>query len=146
MIIYQLIEEKHNNDIIGNYTSFGVNAVDSFSGKNCVYIEDVFTNEKTAEECIALFNEEQMRHAVVGLVVAQSHHVGRKHVHDLDGRKTHEVGVDDRTPEHVAGDAVQDVLLLLPHLVDVAGQHRNAAHKLVVLVFGEEIAGERVGS
>ncbi len=49
MIIYQLIEEKHNNDIIGNYTSFGVNAVDSFSGKNCV-----------AEECIALFNEEQL--------------------------------------------------------------------------------------
>ncbi len=60
MIIYQLIEEKHNNDIIGNYTSFGVNAVDSFSGKNCVYIEDVFTDAKTAEECIALFNEEQL--------------------------------------------------------------------------------------
>ena len=60
MIIYELIQEIHNNDIIGNYTSFGVNAVDSFSGKNLVYIEDVFTDAKAAKEYIALFNDEQL--------------------------------------------------------------------------------------
>ncbi len=60
MILYELIEEKHNNATIGYYTSFGINAVDSLSGKNCVYIEDVFTDFKTAEKYITLFNEEQL--------------------------------------------------------------------------------------
>lgn len=60
MIVYELVEEKHNNDILGNYTSFGIKAADSFSYKTSIYIEDVFTDTETAKKYIALFNEEQL--------------------------------------------------------------------------------------
>ncbi len=73
-----------------------------------------------------LLEEQQMRQAVVDLVVAQGDDVGRQVVHDLHGRDALEVGVDDRTLHHVAGDHVEHVLLLGAHLVDVAGEKRAA--------------------
>ncbi len=60
MIIYKLIEEKHNDEILGHYTSFGISAFDNSSDKNYVYVEDVFTNAETAKEYIALFNDEKL--------------------------------------------------------------------------------------
>ena len=43
-----------------NYTSFGVAAVDTISGSQCVYIQDVFIDFETANKYISIFNEEQL--------------------------------------------------------------------------------------
>ncbi len=58
MLIYELVEEEHNNTL-GEYTSFGIKAVDSCSGRILIY-EDVFADYDTASNCIALFNDEQL--------------------------------------------------------------------------------------
>ncbi len=60
MIIYKLVEEIHDNDMLGHYTSFGIKASDSFSERENVYLEDVFTDPETANKYIRLFNEEQL--------------------------------------------------------------------------------------
>jgi len=58
-----------------------------------------------------LLEEQQMRQAVVHLVVSQCYHVGRQVVHDLHGRRALEVRVDDGPLHHIAGDDVEDVSL-----------------------------------
>ena len=88
-----------------------------------------------------------MRQAVVELVVAQGDHVGRQVVHDLHGGDALVLGVDDRALHHVAGDDVEDVLLFLAHLVDVAGQQRQPADEppFGALHLGQEVAVHVVG-
>lgn len=60
MITYELVEENHDDEILGHYTSFGIKAVDSFSDKGSVCIEDVFTDAEMAKEYIRLLNNEQL--------------------------------------------------------------------------------------
>ena len=94
-----------------------------------------------------LLQEEQVGQAVVHLVVAQGHHVGRQVVHDLHGGGALEVGVDDRPLHHVARDHVEDVLLLGAHLVDVAGEKRQSADELPASrrLLGQEVPVHVVG-
>ena len=60
MITYKLVEENHNDNILGCYTSFGIKAIENLSDLPLVYVEDVFTDIETAQEYISLFNEEQL--------------------------------------------------------------------------------------
>lgn len=60
MVIYKLIEEDFENDLLGHYTSFGINAVDSLTNQSLAYISDVFLDKESAENHIFLFNEEQL--------------------------------------------------------------------------------------
>ena len=55
MIIYKLVEEIHDNDMLGHYTSFGIKASDSFSERENVYLEDVFTDPETANYLMSCF-------------------------------------------------------------------------------------------
>ena len=96
-------------------------------------------------ELRAFFEKQQMRKAVVNLVVAHRHDVRSEDVHDLNRGDALELGVDDGASEHVAGDGVDDVLLLLAHLVDVTGEHGNAAHQVLIDIFREEVSVHVVG-
>ena len=60
MITYELVEENHNDNVLGYYTSFGIKAIETLSDLPLVYVEDVFTDIETAQEYISLFNEEQL--------------------------------------------------------------------------------------
>ena len=60
MITYELVEENHNDNVLGYYTSFGIKAIETLSDLPPVYVEDVFTDIETAQEYISLFNEEQL--------------------------------------------------------------------------------------
>lgn len=60
MIVYKLIEEEFDNDLLGHYTSFGINAVDSDTNLSVAYISDVFLDRVNAENYIFLFNEEHL--------------------------------------------------------------------------------------
>jgi hypothetical protein len=84
---------------------------------------------------------------VVHLVIAESHHVGSQIVHDLHGGGALEIGVDDRPLQHVAGDHVEDILLLRAYSVDVAGEQRQAACEVAAarLLLGQEVPVHVVG-
>ena len=60
MITYELVEENHNDNVLGYYTSFWIKAIETLSDLPLVYVEDVFTDIETAQEYISLFNEEQL--------------------------------------------------------------------------------------
>ena len=60
MITYKLVEENHNDNILGFYTSFGIKAIENLSDSPLVYVEDVFTDIETAQKHISLFNEDQL--------------------------------------------------------------------------------------
>ena len=60
MITYELVEENHNDNVLGYYTSFGIKAIETLSDLPLVYVEDVFTDIETAQEYISLFNEEHL--------------------------------------------------------------------------------------
>ena len=93
----------------------------------------------------AFFDEQQMRDAVVHLVVAYGDHVRGKGVHDLDGGKPLVFGINDRAPEHIACNDVDGVGLFCPHLFDVAGQHGNAAHQFFVHLLCQKISVQIIG-
>jgi hypothetical protein len=80
-----------------------------------------------------LLQKEQVRQAVVDLVVAQAHGVRGDVVHHVDGRGALELGVDDRALHHVARDEVEDLVgaLLGLDLVDVAGEQRESAERVL---------------
>ena len=65
MITYKLVEENHNDNILGFYTSFGIKAIENLSDSPLVYVEDVFTDIETAQEYISLFNEEQLESVLI---------------------------------------------------------------------------------
>ena len=96
-------------------------------------------------ELRALFQEQQVGDAVVDFVVANGDHVWPQHVHDLDGGKSFEFGVDDGSAEHVAGDGVDHVLVVFSRPVDVAGQQRQAADQIFIHVLRQEISVHVVG-
>ena len=60
MIIYKIVKEDHCISTSQHYTSFGIAAIDSISGNQCEYVEDVFLDYDTAKEYISVFNEEQL--------------------------------------------------------------------------------------
>ena len=60
MVVYKLIEEEFENDLLGHYTSFGINAIDTGTNRSSVCISDVFLDKSNAEKYIFLFNEEQL--------------------------------------------------------------------------------------
>ena len=96
--------------------------------QNLVRLEEVRAVDADKEVCVddgelrALLQKQQVREAVIDLMVSDRHHIGRKHVHDLDGGDALELLVDDVAAEHVPRDAVERVRLLLPHFVHIAGE------------------------
>ena len=86
-----------------------------------------------------------MRQAVVDLVVADGGYVGPHQIHNADGGGALVLRVDDAAPEHIPRHGVDHVFLLPPHLVDIAGKQRYAAHQPLVDLLGEEIAVHIVG-
>lgn len=93
----------------------------------------------------AFFDEQQMRDAVVHLVVAYGDHVRGKGVHDLDGGKPLVFGINDRAPEHITCNGVDGVGLFCPHLFDVAGQHGHAAHQFFVHLLCQKVSVQVIG-
>gem|GEM_PF-6926636 len=89
-----------------------------------------------------LLEEEEVRQAVVELVVPERYDVGGKVVHDFDRRDSAVLGVDDRPLHHVAADRVEDVLGLSTNLPDVPRQEREPSDELSLAAahFGEEVA------
>ena len=93
----------------------------------------------------AFLDEQQMRDAVVHLVVADGDDVRGKGVHDLNGGNPLVFGINDRAPEHITCNGVDGVGLLCPHLFDVAGQHGNAAHQFFVHLLCQKVSVQVVG-
>ena len=86
-----------------------------------------------------------MRKAVVHLMVAQRHDVGRQQVHDLDGGDALKLAVDQRAAEHIAGNRIDDVFLLVANLIHITRQTRNAADQLFIHLLRQKIAVQIVG-
>ena len=93
----------------------------------------------------AFFDEQQMRDAVVHLVVADGDDVRGKGVHDLNGGKALVLRINDRAPEHITCNGVDGVGLFGPHLFDVAGQHGDAAHQIFVHLLCQKISVQIIG-
>ena len=73
-------------------------------------------------EFSALFEKQQMRYAVIYLVVAYRCDVGRKRVHHIYGRQPHEFRIYNGAAEHIAGVCEDNVFLLRAHFFNVARQ------------------------
>ena len=93
----------------------------------------------------AFFDEQQMRDAVVHLVVADGDDVRGKGVHDLNGGKALVLRINDRAPEHITCNGVDGVGLFGPHLFDVAGQHGDAAHQFFVHLLCQKVSVQIIG-
>ena len=86
-----------------------------------------------------------MRKSVIRLVIAYRHDIRRQQVHYLYRREALELAVDQRAAEHVSGDGIDDILLLVADLIDISGQARNSPYELVVHLLCEEIPVKVVG-
>lgn len=60
MIRYEAFEETFNKGKFNSYVTFGVRAVDTISNTEVVSISDVFTDQKTAEYFVELFNTQKL--------------------------------------------------------------------------------------
>ena len=60
MITYELVEENHNDNILGFYTAFGIKAIENPFDLPLVYVENVCTDIETVQKHISLFNEDQL--------------------------------------------------------------------------------------
>ena len=86
-----------------------------------------------------------MREPVIKLMIAERHDIGGEEIHDLNRGDAEELAVDEGALEHVAGDGVEDIFLLVPHLVYVAGEAGDAADQGFIYLLGEEVAVHVVG-
>ena len=93
----------------------------------------------------AFFQKQQVRHAVVHLVVAYGDDIGREQIHHLYGGKTAVLAVYDRAVKHVARNGVEQVLLLLPRMTHIACKPRHAACKNTVFFGRQKVAVQVVG-
>ena len=91
-------------------------------------------------EIRALLQKQKMGQTVVDLVVADGGHVRPHQIHDADGGGTLVLRIDDAAAEHIARHGVDHIFLLPPHLVDIAGEQRYAAHQPLVDLLGQKIA------
>lgn len=60
MVQYVVDEEELFNPEIGNYTTFGITAVDNNSKEVICSISDVFVDRNKAESFVRLFNEAEL--------------------------------------------------------------------------------------
>ena len=81
-----------------------------------------------------------MRQPVIQLMVAERHDVRGEQVDDLDRGNAEKLAVDERALEHVAGDGVEDIFLLISHFGNVAGEAGDASDQGLVYLLGEEVA------
>ena len=91
-------------------------------------------------EIRALFQKQKVGQTVIDLVVADGGHVRPYQIHDADGGGALVLRVDDAAAEHIARHGVDHIFLLPPHLVDIAGEQRYAAHQPLVDLLGQKIA------
>ena len=78
-------------------------------------------------EARALFQEKQVRKAVVHLMVADRRHVRPQVVHQIDRGEPFVFLVNDGSAEHVSGHHVKRIGLLPADLVDISGKPDQAA-------------------
>ena len=83
-------------------------------------------------EVSALFDKQQMRQPVINLVITDSHNVRSQQIHNLNGRYTLVFRVDNRTTEHIPGNAVDNILFFCANLIDIAGKHGYTTNKLII--------------
>ena len=91
-------------------------------------------------EIRALLQKQKMGQTVIDLMVADGGHVRPHQIHDADGGGTLVLRVDDAAAEHIARHGIDHIFLLPPHLVDIAGEQRYAAHQPLVDLLGQKIA------
>ena len=106
------------------------------SGSRSLYVQiGIYDGEFTA-----LFQEKQMCHAVVHLVVPQSHHIRCQVVHDFDSADTLVLRVDYGASKHIPGNDIKSLRVLVSHSVKISAEHGNAAHQTVVDGFCKKIS------
>ena len=93
----------------------------------------------------AFFQKQQMGQAVINLVVADGGNIRANQIHDADGGGAFVFRVDDTSPEHISRDGIDDIFLLMPNLIHVAGKQRHAAHQLFIDLLRKKIAVHIVG-
>ena len=106
------------------------------SRSRCLYVKVGIDDREFA----ALFQEKQVCHAVVHLVVTQSHHIRCQVVHDFDSADALILGVDNGASEHIPGNDIKSLRVLVSYFVKISAEHGNSAHQIVVDVFGEKVA------
>ncbi len=93
----------------------------------------------------AFFQKQQVSQAVINLVIADGGNIRANQIHDADGGGAFVFRVDDTSPEHISCDGIDDIFLLTPNLIHVAGKQRHAAHQLFIDLFRQKIAVHIVG-
>ena len=72
-------------------------------------------------------------------MVADCHHIRGQHIHDLDRREALKLTVDQRAAEHITGDGIDNIFLLIANLFDITRQMRNAPNEFFVHLLCKEV-------
>ena len=81
-----------------------------------------------------------MSDAVVCLMVSQGDYVRSQQVDDLYRGETEELAVYDGSAEHISGDGVDHIGILVAALREVAREHRDAAGELFIHLVSEKVS------
>ena len=93
----------------------------------------------------ALFQKQQVCNAIICFMIADRNHIRRQHIHNFNGGYAAKLGINDRTAEHISGNAVDRISLLTACPVDITGQSGNAADQSIIQIFSQKISVKIVG-
>ena len=96
-------------------------------------------------EFTAFFEEQEMRHSIVNLVIAKGDNIRRQIIHDFDGADTLIFRVNDGAAEHISRDHIQRLRIFRAYLVQITAEHRYAAHQIVIDFLCQKISVHVIG-
>ena len=96
-------------------------------------------------EFTAFFEEQEMRHPIVNLVIAKGDNIRRQIIHDFDGADALIFRVNDRAAEHISRDHIQRLRIFRAYLVQITAEHRYAAHQIVIDFLCQKISMHVIG-
>ena len=93
----------------------------------------------------AFFQKQQVRNAVIHLMIADRGHVRIQVIHQVDRGESHIFGIYDRPAEHVSGYGIDDIFLFLPDPVQIAGKPGQASAFLSVRFLRKKVPVHIIG-
>ena len=96
-------------------------------------------------EFTAFFEEQEMCHPVVNLVIAKGDNIRRQIIHDFDGADALIFRVNDGAAEHISRDHIQRLRIFRAHLVQITAEHGYAAHQIVIDFLCQKIPMHVIG-